>query len=104
MEVEFEDDDLERLETDARYGAGLSQPMVKGFRKRMQAIRAAKDKRDLYAVKGNGTERLSGNRKDTYSMKVTGNYRLIFKLVKNKSGEEKVLIMEIVDYHKKSGG
>lgn len=43
MEVEFDDGDLDRLETDARFTAGLSQEIVRAFRKRMQQIRAFKD-------------------------------------------------------------
>ena len=98
MEVEFADDALDRLETDARYGAGLDQAIVKAFRKRMQAIRAAANERDLYAVRGNGFERLKGKRAHQCSLVLTGNWRLIIELVEHQSGK-KARIVEIVDYH-----
>ena len=48
MEVEFADADLAGLEVDPRFTAGLAPAIVRGFRKAMQAIRAAHDERDLY--------------------------------------------------------
>lgn len=51
MEVEFDDDDLDRLETDAQFTAGFSQEVVRAYRKRMQQVRAFRDERDFYAVK-----------------------------------------------------
>ena len=50
MEVEFANDGLDRLETDRDFTAGLSKEIVRGFRKAMQAIRAATDERDLYVT------------------------------------------------------
>lgn len=32
MEVEFDDDDLDRLETDAQFAVGFSQEAVRAFR------------------------------------------------------------------------
>ena len=43
MEVEFDDDDLDRLETDAQFTAGFSQEVVRAYRKRMQQVRAFRD-------------------------------------------------------------
>lgn len=99
MEVEFDDDDLDKLETDAKFSAGFDQAIVKGFRRRMQIIRAAMDERDLRAIKGNRFEKLSGDRKGQWSLMVTGNWRLIVKLVKPQDGKTKVRVIEIVDYH-----
>ena len=48
METEFKNEDLDRLETDAEFAAGYEKAIVKAYRKRMQAIRAAVDERDLY--------------------------------------------------------
>ena len=36
MQVEFEDPDLQRLEAEAAFTAGLAQPLVTVFRRRMQ--------------------------------------------------------------------
>ncbi len=51
MEVEFDDDDLDQLETDPRATAGFPAGVVRGFRKAMQVIRGAADERDLYAMR-----------------------------------------------------
>jgi len=52
MEVEFADDELDRLETDPQFSAGFGREIIRGFRKAMQAIRAAADERDLFYSKG----------------------------------------------------
>lgn len=51
METEFKNEDLDRLEIDAGFTAGFASEVVKAYRKRMQAIRAALDERDLRSVK-----------------------------------------------------
>jgi toxin HigB-1 len=51
MDVHFANDDLDRLETDPAYDAGLPPEVVRGFRKGLQAIRAAPDERALVAMK-----------------------------------------------------
>ncbi len=99
MDVEFADDALDQLETDARFAAGHSQAIVKGFRKRMQMIRAAHDERDLYQNKGARFERLKGKRAGQCSVMLTGNWRLIIELIKEKNGQAVVKVVEIVDYH-----
>jgi proteic killer suppression protein len=45
MEVEFADANLDRLEVDRRFTAGLPPEVVTAFRRRMQQIRAAPDER-----------------------------------------------------------
>ena len=62
MDVEFADPQLDRLEVDVRFQAGYGDAVVRGFRKAMQAIRAAVDERDLYASKGLRFEKLKGDR------------------------------------------
>src|SRR3989337_539985 len=46
VEVEFKDPDLDRLETDAKFTGGHGAGVVKAYRKRLGAIRAARDERD----------------------------------------------------------
>ena len=97
MEVKFRDDDLDRLEIDARFGRHWPQGVVKAFRKRMQSIRAATDERDLY-VAGNKTEKLKGNRSHQHSMALNDQYRLIFE-IEQASEAKAVVIVAIEDYH-----
>ncbi len=98
MEVEFADEDLERLERDRQFTAGFSPQIVKGFRKRMQLIRHAMDERDLYQMKGAHFEKLKGARSHQRSMKVDGQWRLILELIDNGT-EKTVKIIGIEDYH-----
>lgn len=98
MEVEFDDPDLDRLEVDASFNAGFAQPIVKGFRKAMQAIRAASDERDLYQLRGLGFEKLKGKRQHQHSMRINKQWRLILE-IRGEGRNKKLGIVEIVDYH-----
>lgn len=98
MEVEFDDPDLDKLETDAAFNAGLSDALVRGFRKAMWAIRSATDIRDLYNG-GLRCEKLHGDRSGQHSVRLNQQWRLIFEVVSDAQGT-RLRIVEIVDYHK----
>ena len=49
MDVEFADDRLKRLETDDECNAGYAVEVVRGFRKVVRFVRAARDERDFRA-------------------------------------------------------
>jgi proteic killer suppression protein len=98
MEVDFANGELERLETDPAYSAGLSQALVKVFRKRMQQIRAAVDERDFYALKSLHFEKLSAARRHQHSMRLNDQYRLIVEL-QGEGSNKVVRIVGIEDYH-----
>lgn len=97
MEVEFEDADLDRLETDPQFGAGLAQGVVKGFRKAMQHIRSAVDERDLYASRGFRFQKLKG-RDGERSMRLNKQFRLILEIEEGNRGR-RARIKRIEDYH-----
>ena len=97
MEVEFEDPDLDRLETDPHFTAGLAPAIVKGFRKAMQHVRAATDERDLYESKGFRFERLKGRGQER-SMRLNKQYRLILELVDG-NDSKRARIKKVADYH-----
>lgn len=98
MEVEFTDENLDRLETDADFTAGYSAAIVKAFRRRMQAIRAALDERDLYAVRGNNFEKLKGKRDHQYSVRLNDQMRLILEIRETKP-KHTIVVVTIEDYH-----
>jgi toxin HigB-1 len=98
METEFSDEDLDRLETEAEFTAGYAKEIVKAYRKRMQAIRAAIDERDLRAVKGNHFEKLKGDRAHQYSMRLNDKWRLIVE-IKSGSPKNTIVVVAIEDYH-----
>ena len=102
MDVIHKDDELERLEFDPRFTANLSQALVKAFRKKMQAIRAANDERDLYRQRSNNFEELQGKRKGQYSIRLNDQYRLVFEFSEGETSSQAktVTVIRIEDYHR----
>ena len=98
MEVEFQDKDLKQLDTDPKTDGQYLPAVVKGYRKRLNIIRSAKNKADLSALRGNRFHSLSGKRSGQYSMGLSGNWRLILEIDETKTPTT-VLVIEIVDYH-----
>ncbi|MCZ8075199.1 MAG: type II toxin-antitoxin system RelE/ParE family toxin, partial [Paucibacter sp.] len=75
MEVEFDDDDLDRLETDPQFTAGFAQEVVRAYRKRMQQIRAFRDERDFMQLKSLHFEKLKGDRAGQHSVRLNLQWR-----------------------------
>jgi proteic killer suppression protein len=98
MEAEFDDPILKRLWADPNHNAGLGQPLVKAFRKKMQAIIAATDERDLYQMRSLHFERLKGKRDGQHSLRLNDQWRLIVEL-RGEGRGKRVGVVEIVDYH-----
>lgn len=98
MDVEFDDENLDRLEIDANFTANLSQEIVRAYRKRMQQIRAFKDERDFYALKSLHFEKLKGDREGQSSVRLNSQWRLIIEIRGNHPSKI-IGIVEIVDYH-----
>ena len=98
MDVEFEDDTLQALESDSSYSSELELAVVKKFRKCMQIIRNAPDERDFYALKSLHFEKLKGNRDSQYSMRLNLQWRLILRIERRNNGKT-VVIISISDYH-----
>lgn len=98
MEVDFDDERLDRLEIDRDFDAGFERAIVKGFRKLMQIIRNAPDERDFYALKGLHFEKLAGQRAHERSMKINDRWRLILELT-GEVPNKRVRVKGIEDYH-----
>ncbi len=98
MEVEFADDDLDRLETELQFRAGFGKDVIRGFRKAMQVIRAAPDERDLYRLKGLRFEKLEGSRSHQRSIRINKQWRLILEIV-GTAPNKKIRVVCIEDYH-----
>ena len=98
MEVEFDDDDLDRLETDPQFTAGFAQEVVRAYRKRMQQIRAFRDERDFMQLKSLHFEKLKGDRAGQHSVRLNLQWRLILE-IRGDHPCKVVGIAEIVDYH-----
>ena len=98
MEVEFDDPDLDRLEVDGMYTAGYGQAVVRGFRRVINAIRAALDERDLYALRGLRFEKLKGKRQHQHSLCINDQWRLIVE-IRGEGATKRIGVVEIEDYH-----
>lgn len=98
MDVEFEDDQLRRLEAEVTFTAGFEPAIVKAYRKRLQLIRAAVDERAFYAMKSLHYEKLKGDRSGQSSMRLNDQWRLILRIV-HKDPDKVVVIVSVVDYH-----
>lgn len=96
MDVEFEDPDLDRFEVDGDYTAGFPAPVVRGFRKAMQAIRAAQDERDLHASRGFRFKKLKGQKIRT--MRLNKQWRLFLDIEDGKH-DRLARIFRIADEH-----
>jgi proteic killer suppression protein len=99
MLVDFDNDDLRRLERDASFEGGYAQGVVRGFRKVMQLIRAAANEQDLYAHKSLRFEKLKGRRSHQRSLRVTGQWRLILELRERDDGNRVAVVISLEDYH-----
>ncbi len=98
MEIEFGTQELYDLYTKRDFSAGYGREIVKAYRKRIQIIRAAKDERDLYAIKGNRFEKLKGEREHQRSLRLNDKMRLIVE-IKEGTSKNKILVIGIEDYH-----
>jgi proteic killer suppression protein len=98
MDVEFANQELDRLETDLDFNTGFSSAVVRVFRKRMQMIRDAVDERAFYAMRSLHFEKLKGDRWHQHSMRLNRQWRLILELQKH-GRNTVVVIVDIEDYH-----
>jgi proteic killer suppression protein len=98
VEVEFRDENLDALETDSSFTAGLSPALVSAFRRRMQQIRAAVDERDFYALRSLNFEKLKGKRSHQHSMRLNIQWRLILEF-NDSTSPKTVVVIGIEDYH-----
>lgn len=98
MEVEFHNDDLDKLETDSNFNGGYAQAVVSKFRQRMQLIRAAADERAFRELRSLHFEKLKGKRSHQHSMRLNSQWRLVLELDKD-SNPKTIIVIGIEDYH-----
>jgi toxin HigB-1 len=99
MEVEFEDEQLRRLERDTALDGAYAPGIPSKFRLRMQVIRSASDERDLYALKSLHFEKLKGDFDGCHSMRLNAQWRLSLRLKRKEPDGQFVVVISILDYH-----
>ena len=98
MDVEFADDDLERLYYDPTFERGLAGSLVRAYRKVVGHIVAAPEERAIRAMKSFHFEKLKGQRSHQHSLRLNNQYRLIVELI-GKGATRTVRVVAIEDYH-----
>ena len=98
MDVEFDDPDLDRLETDATFAGGWPPAIVRGYRKVMRVVRDAPDERDLYALRGLRFKKRKPPHDHQHSIRINDQMRLIVEL-RGGGSNKKVGVIEIIDPH-----
>ncbi len=101
MDVEFNHSDLRQLACDGAFVGGYQPGVVRKYRKIITEMQAVENRLSLYEWKALHFEKLKGDRKGQYSVKINDQYRIIFLISKNKDEKtETIVILEIGDYHK----
>jgi proteic killer suppression protein len=72
------------------------EPIARQAEKRLRLLEAAESLKDLANLPSNRLERLSGNRKHQYSIRINNQWRICFEWPEESDGPENV---EIIDYH-----
>lgn len=98
LHVEYHDEVLRRLAEELSYAPkGWDATVIRSYRKKVQIISAARDERDLYAMRGLRMEKLKGDRLGQTSMRLNDQFRLI--LAFKTHGDRVAVLLEVVNYH-----
>jgi plasmid maintenance system killer protein len=94
MELIFEDNAYDRLEVDASYSHGFPAAVVGLYRSRLQILRAARDERDLAAMRCLVFRPRQPRSRRQHSIRLNNHYCLIVKL-RRRPGEVVLDIVEV---------
>ncbi len=96
MYIEFSSHRLEAASMSLSEASRLfGIPIGRKYIQRLAVLRATDKFSELYGHRALRLHPLKGNRTGQYSIIITGNYRLILE----KIGEDRVLIIDVEDYH-----
>ena len=96
MDIGFSAKRLERASLDfAESSRIFGVPIGRKYIQRVLVLRAAENFSQLFGIQSLKLHSLKGNRAGQYAITLTGNYRLILE----KAGEDKILIVDVEDYH-----
>jgi toxin HigB-1 len=98
LRFDFRSRDLLLLYTEERNARRYPPGVIDSFFEVMAIIAAATNENDIRAFKSLRFEKLSGERRGQYSLRLNKQYRLIIQIETDETGKL-VWIIEIVDYH-----
>jgi proteic killer suppression protein len=94
LRVEYRDDVLRRLADDAHYAPeAWRREEIESYRKRLQLILAAKDERDLYAVRVMHPDQRGSDRRSRSTSRLSSGLRLL--LTFKSDGDDNTAILEL---------
>ncbi|MBX9853509.1 MAG: type II toxin-antitoxin system RelE/ParE family toxin [Cytophagaceae bacterium] len=106
MRVSFNTDELARLYStpldEIKGKLKYSREIIKQYKKKVIILLTINGIHDLKAYKGLNFERLKGDLKDYYSIRLNQRYRLLFKIIEGKEDEiiiDEILITEISKHY-----
>jgi proteic killer suppression protein len=89
----FGDKDTQKI-WDGERVKGLSTEIQETARRKLRMLNNSQDLNDLLIPPSNRLEKLKGNFKDFYSIRINNQWRIIFKWNNGNANE-----VEIIDYH-----
>lgn len=94
----FQKKNIQELFTERKGAHKYPAQVVDAFFRTAAILAAAKDERDLYALKSLHYEKLKGKRQEQRSLRLNDQFRLIVQIKEDREGTY-VLIVDIKDYH-----
>jgi proteic killer suppression protein len=99
LRIEFEDDSLRRLYSEPEFHlAWMGTALAKNYRRKMALVAAARDERDLLAMRSLRFEKLVADREGQHSIRLNDQYRLILRL-RTENDVRVAVVVEVTDYH-----
>lgn len=93
MIISFANKDTKKIWEGERI-KGLSTELQETSRRKLRMLNNSQDPNDLMIPPSNRLEKLKGNLKEFYSIRINNQWRIIFKWTNGNASE-----VEIVDYH-----
>lgn len=99
VDVEFVDPKLESLYFDAKVAhPRMSRELVRSYRKVVGLLYSVTDDQELRAYRALHLEKLTGDRRGQWALRLLAGNRLIVRFRTDPQGRV-VIVVEIVDYH-----
>ena len=89
---------MKTLETEGNCKGKYAENVVRGYRKVLNVIRAAKNEHDVRAMKSLNFEKLKGGRSHQHSLRINKQWRLIVE-IETRQNNNIINIKSIEDYH-----
>ena len=98
MEIQFENQKVQKIMTDMKCRTSkIGLAMAKTVKQRYNQLEACESFEQYIKIGLGILHPLNNNFKECYSIRITGNYRLIVK--PETLGSEKIIIKGVLDYH-----